>query len=328
MKLAIYAPYDYSKVGGVERYVLSFIQACPSDIEVTLISDKGSDDISCPVLATDQVHTQSFDLCISHAIFGGQELPKSQKYIHIFHGTILGNLFVRPWLWLHPKFWTWLWMEYQSTKNKDGIIAVSDWARSEIRQMGFKGPVTMIHSGGGFEKDRFEGDKQLSPSFIFCGRFTDKVKRFQMILDGLRLARKTNPEIKLYVLGGDVSIQDEGLVSLGALPWNKVREVYKKYSFQINASFYEGCSLSMAEGQFLGNTVNLSTPVGGNLNQLQDTKSGYFFQNSQELAKLMVDLSTDQDKYQQMQNEIDQSKLVPSWEQVVSDTLNFYHSLI
>jgi glycosyltransferase involved in cell wall biosynthesis len=219
-------------------------------------------------------------------------------------------------------------MEYKSTKDKDAVIAVSDWAQSETRQMGFKGPIQKIHSGGGFEKDRFLGEKDLSPSFIFCGRFTDKVKRFEMILDGLRLARKSNPEIKLYVLGGDVSVQDEGLVSLGALPWDQVREVYKKYSFQINASYYEGCSLSMAEGQFLGNTVNLSTPVGGNLNQLLDTKTGYFFKNSEELAKHMTDLSTDKEKYAMMQDEIDQSKIIPSWEQVVSETLNFYHSLL
>lgn len=328
MKIAIYAPYDYSKIGGVERYVLSFIQACPKEVQVYLISDHVPQELSCPVLSTHDFQNESFDLCISHAIFGGGDLPKANKYIHVFHGTILGNLFVRPWLWLHPKFWTWLSMEYKSTKNKDGIVAVSDWAQSEVRQMGFRNPVQKIHSGGGFEKDRYQGLKDYSPSFIFCGRFTDKVKRFQMILDGLRIARKSNPLIKLYVLGGDVTIKDEGLVSLGSLGWDEVKEVYKKYCFQINASYYEGCSLSMAEGQFVGNTINLSTPVGGNLNQLVDSKTGYFFKSSEELAKYMVDLSSDEKNYSRMQSEIKVSTTIPSWEQVVLDTLRFYQTLI
>ncbi|MCJ8344282.1 hypothetical protein MJH12_01990, partial [bacterium] len=122
MKLAIYAPYDYSKVGGVERYVLSFIQACPSHIDVSLISDHVPQEFSGRVLSTQEIIQEEFDLCISHAIFGRNRLPQAKKYIHIFHGTILGNLFVRPWLWLHPKFWNWLSMEFKSLKNNDAGI--------------------------------------------------------------------------------------------------------------------------------------------------------------------------------------------------------------
>ncbi|MCJ8346300.1 glycosyltransferase, partial [bacterium] len=163
---------------------------------------------------------------------------------------------------------------------------------------------------------------------IFCGRFSDKVKRFPTILEALRIARKSNPEIHLYVMGGDLALQEEGVVNLGALPWLEVREIYKKYSFQINASFYEGCSLSMAEGVFLGNTINLASPVGGNLNQLIADQTGFYFKDAQDLAQYMIELSDNQDKFERMQNEINASKLIPSWEEVVSRTFKLYDSLV
>ncbi|PCJ21088.1 MAG: hypothetical protein COB02_00440 [Candidatus Cloacimonadota bacterium] len=328
MKLAIYAPYDYSKIGGVERYVLSFLQACPNDIETVLISDNIPSEATFRVISTNEIEKENFDLCISHAIHGGALLPKAKKYIHIFHGTILGNLFVRPWLWLHPKFWSWLLMEYKSIKQKDGIIAVSNWASSETRKMGFKGPIEIIPSGGGFLNDKFCSEKKFSPTFIFCGRFSDKVKRFSMILDAFRIAKLANPKIELYVLGGDLPFKEEGIISLGALPWDEVKEVYKKCCFQINASYYEGCSLSMAEGVFLGNTINLASSVGGNLDQLLDETTGYFFKDTQELATHMILASLDEDKFEKMQKNLSESEIIPSWEDVVSKTLNFYHSLI
>lgn len=329
-EIIIAAPYDLNKIGGVERFILSFAEASIKLArECVLYVPRGFEhpNIRCIY----DIDDTEYDLCISHAIFGVGDLPKSRKKIHTFHGTILGNLFQRPWLWLHPKFLQWLAMESASRRGKDGVVGVSDWALREIHRMGYRGPITQIPSGGGFEEDRIKAPRATSGDgdliCIFCGRTDDKVKRFSMILEGFRLAYSKNQKIKLLVIGGSTRKAEKGVEYLGDKTYPEVIQLMKSAHVQINASYYEGYSLSLSEGIFRAGLITLATPVGGNLNTVIHGKSGFFCNTPLEMATYLTSLSKNMMMQEKLFEYIIKEMPILSWEQVVDRTLDFALSL-
>ena len=192
-KVIIVAPYHLDRVGGVERFILSFAEAA-QNIGMSCVIYNPLGFVSKSLNVIHEIDDNEYDLCLSHAIYGLGAMPKAYRRVHTFHGTILGNLYQRPWLWIHPKFLQWLAMESASRRGKDGVIGVSDWAIREIHRMGYRGPVSRIPSGGGFEAQRIKRPKSSGNESellcLFCGRSSDKVKRFNLIREGIRLVRK------------------------------------------------------------------------------------------------------------------------------------------
>ena len=329
-KIIIVAPYQLHKIGGVERFILSFAEAAQNISEFCVIYNPfkfESDSLN----VIHQLDDTEYDLCISHAIYGLGVMPRARRRIHTFHGTILGNLFQRPWLWIHPKFLQWLAMESASRREKEGIIGVSDWAIREIHRMGYRGPVNQIPSGGGFESQRLSEPRKSSDSSellcLFCGRSSDKVKRFSMIREAIRLVREKNSHIRLLVVGGKFSSSEPGIEYLGDKPYFEVIELMRKVQVQINASYYEGYSLALSEGIFQAGLITLATPVGGNLDTLVHGKTGFFFQSSRELATYLLSLSRSSELKDTLFTNIYNEMPVLSWEQVAKQTLDFAFSL-
>ena len=329
-KIIIVAPYQLDKVGGVERFILSFTQAAQNISKACVIYNPfkfHSDSLN----VIHELDNTEYDLCISHAIYGLGAMPRARRRIHTFHGTILGNLFQRPWLWIHPKFLQWLAMESASRREKEGIIGVSDWAVREIHRMGYRGPIDQIPSGGGFESQRLSQPRKSSKAHellcLFCGRSSDKVKRFALIREGIRLVRQKNENIRLLVVGGTSAKSEPGIEYLGDKPYYEVLELMKKVQIQINASYYEGYSLSLSEGIFQAGLITLATPVGGNLNTLVHGKTGFFFQSPRELATYLLSLSRNSELKDALFTNIFKEMPILSWEQVAKRTLDFAFSL-
>ena len=333
MRIAVVAPYDFSKIGGVENFVLSTCKVFAREHEVSLVTHSKFNLENVKVQTMSEVDQTQFDLCLSHAIFGGGEIPEANVYIHTFHGTILGNLKVRPWLWLHPRFWMWLGMEMASLKDKTGVIGVSDWACSEIRRMKWEGELRQIPSGGGFEESRYEMSQvertidEEALICVFCGRKDDKVKRFDWIARGIELARKKCPGVRLKVIGGEKQPDDNGIEFLGNIPADKVGDLLSNCHVQINASHYEGYSLSISEGIFKAGLITLCTRVGGNLHQLEHGKTGFFFESPEELAAYLVTLAKNHELRKDMFKNILESELIWSWEEVCEEILEFHSEL-
>ena len=329
-KIIIVAPYQLDKVGGVERFILSFAQAAQNISKACVIYNPfkfHSDSLN----VIHELDNTQYDLCISHAIYGLGVMPRAHRRIHTFHGTILGNLFQRPWLWIHPKFLQWLAMESASKREKEGVIGVSDWAVREIHRMGYRGPIDQIPSGGGFESQRLSEPRKSSKAqellCLFCGRSSDKVKRFALIREGIRLVRQKNENIRLLVAGGTSAKSEPGIEYLGDKPYYEVLELMKKVQVQINASYYEGYSLSLSEGIFQAGLITLATPVGGNLNTLVHGKTGFFFRSPRELATYLSSLSRNSELKDALFNNIFKEMPILSWEQVAKRTLDFGFSL-
>lgn len=328
--IIIVAPYDLSKIGGVERFILSFAEAANKlSHRCVLYVPRGFNNPHVPCI--DEIGDTEYDLCISHAIFGAGVLPRSRRKIHTFHGTILGNLFQRPWLWLHPKFLQWLAMESSSRRGKDGVVGVSDWAIKEIHRMGYRGPIAQIPSGGGFEVDRIKVPKKAAKNgeliCVFCGRTDDKVKRFSMILDGFRLAYSKNQKLKLLVIGESTRKSEKGVEYLGNKSYPEVIQLMKSAHVQINASYYEGYSLSLSEGIFRAGLITIATPVGGNLNTVIHGKSGFFCNTPVEMATYLISLSKSITMQEKLFEYIIKQMPILSWEQVVRRTIDFAVSL-
>lgn len=329
MKIALYAPYDLNKIGGVERFIRCFASCAAMNNEVHLFTSKP---LNLEGVAIHELSEEAkgFDLVLTHAVYGKQGSLTGKVHLHTFHGTILGNLRVRPWLWLHPKFWKWLRMEMSSLKGKDGVIGVSEWALNEIRQMGFGGELRQIPSGGGLEGERFRYRKTSPASsnnavkFLFCGRKEDKVKRFWMIQDGFQLARKKCPlNLELHVFGGNQQHGGEGEFFHGTIDFEEATQRLDEFDCQINASYYEGYSLSLSEGIFQGGLITFATPRGGNRHCLKEGETGYFFKNAQELSEKILQLCSNTQNLAKMKDNILSSHPVLSWESVVESTLDF-----
>ena len=325
-KIIIVAPYHLNRVGGVERFILSFAQASINiGLSCTIYNPFGFKSNALNIIH--EIDNSVYDLCLSHAIYGLGVMPKAHRRLHTFHGTILGNLYQRPWLWMHPKFLQWLAMESASRREKEGVIGVSDWAIREISRMGYKGPIAQIPSGGGFESQRIEkprsSNKENELLCLFCGRSSDKVKRFSLIREGIRLVREKNENIRLLVLGGSPAKSEPGIEYLGDQPYHQVLKLMKTADVQINASYYEGYSLSLSEGIFQAGLITLATPVGGNLNTLVHGKTGFFFQSARELATYLLSLSRSSELRSTLfKNIVDEMPII-SWEQVAQRTLDF-----
>lgn len=329
-RIIIVAPYDLSKVGGVERFIISFAEAAREFVgECVIYNPFGFTHrkVNC-IREIDEIE---YDLCITHAIYGLGSMPKARRRIHTFHGTTLGNLFQRPWLWMHPKFWQWLAMESASRREKNGVVGVSDWAIKEIYRMGYRGPIKQIPSGGGFESQRIKSPRKPSLDgelvCVFCGRSTDKVKRFPMILEGFRLAHQKNDKIKLLVIGGCVGKVESGVQYFGNQSYRDALNLLNAAHVQINASYYEGYSLSLSEGIFQSGLITLATPVGGNLNTLIHGKTGFLFNSPRELATYLTSLAKNIELQKVIFNNIYDQMPIFSWEKVAEDTLKFAFSL-
>ena len=308
---------------------------CSSDLrenKLVLFTDTVLEDHNYrikPLIST-QTDSSLYDLCITHAIYGYSLLPKAREYIHIFHGTILGNLFVRPWLSIHPSFLRWLLMEKRSTLGKSGIVGVSFQACKEIKTMGFKGPIKKIPSGGGFESDRYmKAAKADNLTIVFCGRTQDKVKRFPWILKGFAIARRYCQGIELRVIGpGYEGMSMQGVYFMGDLQANEVGSELAKAHIQINASHYEGSSLALAEGVLQGGLISLVTPVGGNRDIIENGVTGYFFESPHELASLIRQLEADRGLCDLLLDNVQRLKFQWTWEHVAKEVLDFGRDLI
>ncbi len=320
------APYQLNRVGGVERFILSFAQAA-QNIAMTCVIYNPLKFQSDELNIIHEINDNEYDLCISHAIYGLGVMPKAHRRIHTFHGTILGNLYQRPWLWMHPKFLQWLAMESASRREKEGVIGVSGWAVREIQKMGYRGPLCQIPSGGGFESQRIDQPRASTNDdellCLFCGRSSDKVKRFNLIREGIRLVRQKNEKIRLLVVGGLPAKSEPGIEYLGDKPYSEVLQLMRKAQVQINASYYEGYSLSLSEGIFQAGLITLATPVGGNLNTVSHGKTGFFFQSSRELATYLLSLSRSVELKNTLFTNIFKEMPIISWEQVVKRTFDF-----
>ena len=329
-KVIIVAPYRLNRVGGVERFILSFAEAA-QNIGTSCVIYNPLGFVSKSLNVIHEIDDNEYDLCLSHAIYGLGAMPKAYRRVHTFHGTILGNLYQRPWLWIHPKFLQWLAMESASRRGKDGVIGVSDWAIREIHRMGYRGPVSRIPSGGGFEAQRIKRPKSSGNESellcLFCGRSSDKVKRFNLIREGIRLVREKNKNIRLLVLGGSLAKSEPGIEYLGDRPYSEVLNLMRKAQVQINASYYEGYSLSLSEGIYQAGLITLATPVGGNLNTVLHGKTGFFFQSARELATYLLSLSRSSELRETLFTNIFEEMPIASWEKVAKLTFDFAFSV-
>jgi len=328
MRIALVAPYNLEAVGGVERYILSFAKASQQDHEVTIFTDSKPvlDDVQVLPLAA--VDSMDFDLCLTHAIYGSEDLPRARRYVHTFHGTILGNLRVRPWLWIHPRFLQWLRLEFNSLKGKHGTVGVSQRACDEIRCMGYNGPLLKLPSGGGFEGQEWEGAKDSGVlKCLYAGRISDKVKRFSMIEKGFRLARSRDPHLELCVLGGSKGNHQEGVTFMGEQPYEVGLQKVRESHLQMNASYYEGSSLALSEGIFQGGLLTLATRTGGNIDMLSEGKTGFFFHSAAELSVHLLRMRKDHSRRESMQKDLKNQSLVPSWNEVSRQVVEFAQSL-
>jgi glycosyltransferase involved in cell wall biosynthesis len=224
---------------------------------------------------------------------------------------------------LHPRFWYWFYQEYYCARRSSQAFCVSEWAAKEASMLGAKTPV-VLPGAGGFEKDRCNGFSQDGPlSFLFCGRVEDKVKRVPWILEAFRKARKLHPEIVLHIAGSK-KINEPGVICHGDLKRDEIKKLLKSVHVQLNASYYEGYSLSLAEGQYQGALATLATPVGGNLMQVKPGENGFFFHNAEELSSLLCLFASDPELVMRLrQNTFDHCEVL-SWEQYAE---RFYSEL-
>jgi glycosyltransferase involved in cell wall biosynthesis len=256
MKIAFYAPYDFRAVGGAERFVLFFCRSLAlAGCEVSLFGGHVPEleGVRC-FDAFSGGFSGKFDICFTQAIYGFGGLPEADIYVHRYNGTTWGNLLARPHLFLHPRFWWWLFSELRSARDKHGYIFVSKCAEREMKMLGCRGKAIILPGGGGWEKDRFSGTKDNEAlRLLFCGRSHDKVKRFDLIRTAFLQARAKMPEISLYVAGGQASQKSsDGIHYMGSLSDAEMKPLLQSCHVQINASFYEGFSLSLSEGIFQG----------------------------------------------------------------------------
>jgi glycosyltransferase involved in cell wall biosynthesis len=221
-----------------------------------------------------------------------------------------------PGRWMRVLLGTWM---RRFTRNCDLVIAVSAASRMMLESLGVEAPIEIIPNG--VELDRFtqavpaERVRFDLPShafvFVYVGRLGPE-KNLRTLLDALALARRSNIDLYLILLGGGPEERmlrehvralnlNECVRFLGVLPYEQVASLLSLSDAFITASTTESHPLTLIEAMAAGRPV-IAFDAPGIHETIVDGVCGLLAQvDAAALAAQMLRLAGDADLYARLQ---------------------------
>jgi glycosyltransferase involved in cell wall biosynthesis len=222
-----------------------------------------------------------------------------RKKIVIVHSFKLDNYFPKS------KFWSQFLY-----RNVDTIVCVSKAIEMEIQLKFDLKNTTTIHNPFDFSRTQIRKDVVKTEDYLlYFGRFDDKIKNFNLMLEAFFISKLYEKGIKLMLMGDGPDLNRignliktfslEGNVSILPFTSNPF-DIVQQAKFTVLTSEYEGFPMSIVESLALGTPVVTVDCKSGPREIVIDEYNGLLVENYnvKNLATAFSRMFTDQELYE------------------------------
>ena len=232
------------------------------------------------------------------------------------------------------KYWYIIMNKISLSKNK-AIVTVSEFSKKEILKFYPRlssNKIKVIYSASFLEYNFNTIDKENQNKVYFLSVASyDPRKNLQTILNAFSIFSEKNDGIELYLVGHENSnfkypnfIETNRKIKfLSNVTDDKLQSLYKNSIAFVSASLYEGFGLPILEA-ISQNTICLVSDIEVYKELFADAALFFEPKNSQDLARLMEDVSTNKEKYISLFNKNEAVNAKYSWRK----TGNLYYNLL
>lgn len=214
--------------------------------------------------------------------------------------------------------------EMDALKRAKAITApTTELTDAMEEQYGFRLPATVIPNPQPEVWPRWSAEKADPNQILFVGRI-DRTKGYDIALEAFAKARQSRPELKLVMVGPGELDAPEGATFLGYQTPEQINGLRLQSSLQICPSRFENFPYSLTEAMAMGLPV-LSTMTFGGKAIIRDGVDGRLFGDSNEAARIMLEMLDDPQRYSWPAIERVRHYLSPG--RIAEETVGLYRSL-
>jgi Glycosyltransferase len=196
---------------------------------------------------------------------------------------------------LMPVAPTWREMECELYRRADCVFVSSRFAEESVREDYHAERVECVFSGSNVPAARMA--ERSGRTILFVGVDWER-KGGAELLAAFREVRREMPDAKLWIAGCDPGVREEGVTIFGRVSAERVADLYAEADVFCLPSRMDPSASVLAEAAAARLPV-VATPVGGNLERVEDGKTG-FLREPQGLASALVQLLRDANLRAQM----------------------------
>jgi glycosyltransferase involved in cell wall biosynthesis len=279
MRIAHYAPLDFTTKGGVQTSVVSLSRAMLRlGHEVEVVALRPDPSAGVPTIPKEAFHRERYDVVNSHAHLCFWSSPARRGvrcHVHTLRGTTLGLRLAcrRLRAAANPRNWLGVLSEWRAAHESDRVIALGSAVREEAVRLYrvSRAKMTIVPNGQWttgvpptpaarqqWRQRLGLTDKEIV--FLFVGRDSDYVKNAPRLVAAYADARLRRRQIRLVMVPGGAQAPAE-VVRTGPLGQGELSGLYHAADAVAVVSRYESFCNVLVESMGAGLPC-LTTPVG------------------------------------------------------------------
>lgn len=189
----------------------------------------------------------------------------------------------------------WREMEQELYRRADCVFVSSRFAEGSVRHDYDAANVECVFSGSNVPSAR--AATRSGRTILFVGVDWER-KGGPELLAAFREVRRRIPEAQLWIAGCDPGVSEEGVTTFGRVSGERVADLYAEADVFCLPSRMDPSASVLAEAAAAGLPV-VATPVGGNLERVEDGTTGYLL-DAGRLADALTQLLRDPDLRKRM----------------------------
>ena len=255
--------------------------------------------------------------------------------LHHVHGPMWDQMFPRPVAAIGRRLESsWAPPFYRRTPT----ITTSDDTRDELIHLGWR--PESVHTGPVGVDDFFRSTptvgKTTHPTVLAVGRQAP-VKRFDRLLDQMRVVRESVPDVTLTLVGDGpererlvewVARHDASswVTFAGRVSRDELRDLYRRSWVVASASLAEGWGLALTEAAGCG-TPAVATDIAGHRCSVIDRDTG-LLAPIEDLASPLVTVLTDHERRRELSRRAEERARSLTWDVLAADVLRPLHAQV
>ena len=198
----------------------------------------------------------------------------------------------------------WIDCERKAYQNARHIFTKSNCAKSSlVNDYDINSEkITIVYSSGQF-LEPYQGEKKIGSKQILFNASDFARKGGDLVLDAFKKIKQIIPEVKLVVVGEKISIHEEGIVNLGQVSSEKIKQLFLDTDLVVSPAHCEPLGLFLLEAMNHGIPCIVSKQ-DGMPEIIEHEANGIVIEqpNSEQIAKEIIDLLSDNQRLKRMSN--------------------------